>query len=146
MNTKQIQIIFVIILLGLLLIPMLYLQLPYGYGFGWLLVFQSSWSGFAPIWEVFASGFASVSIEWYYLALAAVIGIVVDIVLIIFSIKAPSRRRLLFITAFLNLGFGATAILGTTAYSLLSGDLFISPAAIFVVICTGFAALQIRKS
>ena len=123
---------------------MLYLQLPYGYGFGWLWVFYSSWSGFAPIWEVFTTGF--VSMEWYYLALAAVIGIVVDIVLIIISIKATSRRRFLLFTAFLNVGFGATAILGTTAYSLLSGSFFITPSAIFVMIWAIFAVFQIRKS
>jgi len=82
----------------------------------------------------------------FYLALAAVVGIVVDAVLVIISIIAISHRRFYLLTALLNIGFGATVILVTSIYSIYSGSLVISPLAIFVVIWGGIAIYQIMRS
>ncbi len=145
MNSKRISLIFVILLLALLLVPMLYLQNEWGFGFGWLWGFNGSYWGFEPIWEAFKTGFPPMSVM-FYLALAAVIGIVVDAVLLIIAIKATSHRQYLLLTALLNVGFGVTVILVTTIYSIISGSIFISPSAIVVVIIAGIAYYQIQKA
>ena len=145
MNNIRISIIFLIMLLGLLLIPMLYNEIWYGYSFGWLWGFTASYHTFRPIWEVFQTGFPPGN-PLFYIALVAVIGMVVDAVLIIIAIKASSHKRFVLLIALLNIGFGAATILVATIYSLLAEGIFVSPAAIFVTIWAGIAVYQIQKA
>jgi len=149
MNTKQIKITFVILLLSLFLVPMIIFQHGWGLQVGWPWGFftfpippESNY--FQWIWEVFLA-FPSMDIM-FYVALVATVGVVVDVVLLLLSMKAISHRWFTALTALLNIAFGVAAILVTAIHSSYSGSLVLSPLGIFLVICGGIAVFQIMRA
>ena len=151
MNTKQIQITFVILLLSLFLVPMIYLEYWWGTQTGWPWGFYNiipnpinGTTGFHAIWEMFPAFPPADPI--YYAALIAEIGVFIDTALIIIALIATSRRWFLSLTALLNIGFGATAIFVTSWYSTVSGALIFSPLGIVLLICGGIVLFQASRS
>lgn len=150
MTSKRISMTFIIILLGLFLIPTIFLQQEWGYQYGWVWglfsVAVPPYTGFSFqwIWDLFLA-FPSMDLL-LYLGLAATVGVMVDALLLIISLKAISHRWFTSLTALLNLAFGVAAILVTLTQSINSGSLVLSPLGIFLVICGAIALIQIIKS
>ncbi len=150
MNTKQIQITFVILLLSLFLVPMIYLEHWWGTQIGWPWGFYNvipnpinGTSGFHPIWEMFPT-FPPVD-AIYYAALAAVIGALIDTALILVSLMATSRMWFVRLTAILNIGFGAAVLAITSWYTTVAGSLVFSPLAIVLLVMGGIILFQTTR-
>lgn len=151
MNSKQIQITFVILLLSLFLVPMIYLEYWWGTRTGWPWGFYdfipnpiNGTTGFYPIWEMFAA-FPFVD-PINYAALIAVIGVFIDTALIVISIIATSRKWFVSFTAILNIGFGAAVLVVTTWYTTVAGSLVFPPLGIVLLVLGGIILFQTTRS
>lgn len=154
MNTKQIQITFVILLLSLFLVPMIFLQhwwgTQVGWPFGYLEIPNLSYgsTNFQWIWDIFLAyptGFQDLD-YMVYLALAATIGLGVDAALVIVSLKATAHRWFLALTSILNIGFGVAVISVTSWYTTVSDSFVFTPLGILLVALGGILIYQITRS
>ena len=148
MNSKKISYLFLIMLIGIFLIPMIILIHPWGFQFGWPYGFFTEIFGatnFQWIWDMMLAIDPAVDFM-FYVEITALVGLAIDIALIIITIKASSNRFFVMVSSGINIAFGAVVIGVTTWYSSISTSLAFSPLGIFLPVCGGIAIYLVMKS
>ncbi|MFX0102428.1 MAG: hypothetical protein ACFFCS_22875 [Candidatus Hodarchaeota archaeon] len=148
MKISKKAIIFLIMIIAVFTIPMIYLDLPWGYTFGWVWGFYdnpietSDSPRFVWIWQAL-QGLVVID-QMYIVEILAFIGVIASLALMLLAIIMNSNKRLVITVSSSLLGFVVVVIIGMALYNA-SPEAISSvntPLGIFVAVCSGIAIVQ----